>query len=258
MSINYVLITGASQGIGEVFAREFAKRGRNLILVARSKEKMTTISKELASKYSVKVEVIVSDLSDPRSAEKVFESCKSFSVETLINNAGFGLIGDFSNQSLEKIEQMLTVNILTLTKLAHLFIPELKKHKGSLINVASTAAFQPVPYMTAYAATKAYVLHFSEALHAELKAQGVTVLALCPGATKTGFFEAAEVDVAKTNLPMQTAETVVLTAMNALDAKKAFVVTGWKNKAASFTSRLAPRGLVVAIAKKMMGELTSS
>jgi uncharacterized protein len=187
----YIIITGASQGIGACFAEALAKRGKNLILVARTRNKLEALAASLRDKYRVRVEVLVKDLALAPSAAEVAAHCAGFSVDGLINNAGFGLGDQFAREPLDRVIEMLNLNIVTLTTLTHLLIPSLRKSRGVIVNVASTAAFQPVPYMAVYAASKAYVLHWSEALHAELHAEGIYVLTLCPGATTTGFFDAA-------------------------------------------------------------------
>jgi short-subunit dehydrogenase len=251
----YTLITGASEGIGKVFAEAFAKRGDNLILVARTRSKLEQISQELSRKYKIDAIAIPLDLSAHGAAKALFDSCQGKEVKTLVNNAGFGFLGAFADQSLESVSKMISLNITVLTELAHLFLPQIKASKGSVLNVASTAAFQPIPFFAVYAATKAYVLHFSEALHEELRPAGVTVLALCPGPTETNFFEAAEVknSANKFKMVMETPEQVVEVALRALDSRKAFVVSGWKNKATALSGRFAPRGVVAKIAKRMMG-----
>jgi short-subunit dehydrogenase len=249
----YTLITGASDGIGKVFAEAFARRGGPLILVARSKDKLDAVAAQLSSQYKVDVQVVAQDLSVPGAAAELFKACRKFKVKTLVNNAGFGLLGAFSEQDPHRVSQMIALNIGALTELTHLFLAQIKEAQGAILNVASTAAFQAIPYFAVYAATKAYVLHFSEALHEELKSSHVQVLALCPGPTRTGFFEAAEVKGDSMKLAMETPEQVVQVAMKALDSGQAFVISGVKNKLAAASARLAPRGLVTKIAAKFMG-----
>jgi short-subunit dehydrogenase len=148
--------------------------------------------------------------------------------------------------------EMLNLNIVTLTSLTHLLIPSLRKSRGAIVNLASTAAFQPVPYMAAYAASKAYVLHWSEALHAELHAQGIYVLTLCPGVTTTGFLHAAGIDAAQLRFPVQPPEAVVRTALRAWDSRRALAISGWKNHLLVL-GRFAPRWLLVRMSAVMMG-----
>lgn len=184
------LITGASTGIGTSFAEEYAKRNHNLVLVARSEDKLQALAKRLSEAHGISAHVFAQDLSKPDSAEKVVQFCdeKNLQIDLLINNAGFGMLGDFLSHELSRLEEMITLNALTLVKLSRLFATKFAERKsGGIINVASTAAFQPVPNMAVYAATKAFVLSFSEAIAFELKEKGVRVMALCPGGTDTHF-----------------------------------------------------------------------
>jgi short-subunit dehydrogenase len=248
----YTVITGASQGIGAGFAEALAKKGKNLILVARSGNKLEALAASLREKHRVGVEILVKDLSLPSSAAEVAAYCDGFSVEGLINNAGFGLGDQFDREPLDRIIEMLNLNIVTLTALTHLLIPGLRKTGGVIVNVASTAAFQPVPYMAAYAASKAYVLHWSEALNLELRAQGIYVLTLCPGATATGFFDAAGIDPAQIQLSIQAPEEVVRTALRAWDSRKVLAIPGWKNRLLTL-GRFMPRAILLRMSAAMMG-----
>lgn len=192
--MTYTLLTGASSGIGFELAFVFARHQRNLILVARSEDKMLSLKKDLQQKYKVDVQVVPFDLAQPYSAQKLFDlvQTQKWSVDCLVNNAGFGDHGPFVESSPQKITEMVQLNITTLTDLTRLFLPIMIKNRfGQILNVASTAAFQPGPLMSVYYATKAYVLHFSEGIHEELKGSGVTVTALCPGPTTSGFQKAA-------------------------------------------------------------------
>jgi short-subunit dehydrogenase len=251
-SDGYIIITGASQGIGACFAEALAKRGKNLILVARSLTKVEALAASLRDKYRVRVEVLVKDLALAPSAAEVAAHCAEFSVDGLINNAGFGLGDQFAREPLDRVIAMLNVNIVTLTALTHLLIPSLRKSRGVIINLASTAAFQPVPYMAAYAASKAYVLHWSEPLHAELHADGIYVLTLCPGATTTGFFDAAGIDAARLWFPVQTPEAAVQTALRAWDSGRALAISGWKNRLLVL-GRFAPHWILLRMSTAMMG-----
>lgn len=250
----YILITGASSGIGEIFANEYARRGNNLILVARSEDKLQAIAKRLREERNVEVIVLTKDLSKPESASEVFEFCRSndYDIELLINNAGFGMIKDFQNQDINRIEQMLQLNICNLVKLTHLFLPQLiKRNKGGVINVASTAAFQPVPYMTAYAASKAFVLSFSIGLKEELKGSNVKVMALCPGGTDTAFFDTADYERSKLMIPLDKPEDVVKTAIERFRKGDSFVITGLANKLLIHIQRFLPRDVVTKVAGKL-------
>ena len=191
------LITGASSGIGESFARQLAARGRNVLLVARSEDKLATLCNELGRDNKISAQYIALDLTGPDAAAHLFEETerRGLSVETLINNAGYGSVGDFTNQDLERELRMIDLNIKALVALMHRFLAPMRERKrGAVINVASTAGFQPVPFMATYAATKAFVLSFSEALWEENRPLGIKVMALCPGVTETNFFEAAGIE----------------------------------------------------------------
>src|SRR6185295_7341554 len=229
--MNITLITGASSGIGEVFARKLAARGRSVLLVARSEDKLITLCNELGRSNNVRAQYIAIDLSQPESAARLFEEVeqRGLSVEMLINNAGFGSMGDFAKLDLARELNMIDLNIKSLVELTHWFLqPMLARKQGAIINVASTAAFQPVPFMATYAATKAFVLSFSEALWEENRPHGIHVMALCPGVTETNFFEAARGTKPPARVS-QTPEEVVDVALRGLARRKSSVVSGWTN-----------------------------
>lgn len=189
-----VLVTGASSGIGEAFSNQFAQAGANLVLVARSENALQNLSKILQEKFSVKCHVIALDLSKENSPGELFERTNSLNLEIdiLVNNAGFGKLGGFEEYDLETYSSLLQLNINTLTALCWLYLPAMKKKNGGgIINVASTGAFLPIPYSAVYAASKSYVLHFSESLYGELLDTKVTVTCLCPSRTKTNFARVA-------------------------------------------------------------------
>lgn len=228
-------------------------KGRNLILIARSRDKLEALATSLRDRYRVRVQVLVNDLALASAANEVAAYCAGFDIDGLVNNAGLGLGDSFASEPLNRVVAMLNLNILTLTTLTHLLIPSLRKSRGVIVNVASTAAFQPVPYMAAYAASKAYVLHWSEALHLELRRDGIHVLTLCPGATATGFFKAADIDPARLWFPVQSPEAVVRTALRAWDARRALAIPGWKNRLLAL-GRFAPRWMLVRMSATMMGQ----
>jgi len=248
------LITGASTGIGAAFARKLAARGRNVLLVARSEDKLITLCNELGRLTSIRAQYIALDLQQPDAAAQLFEESKKreLEIEMLINNAGFGSMGDFTKLDLNRELEMIQLNIRALVDLTHHFLPPMRERKrGTIINVASTAGFQGVPYMATYAATKAFVLSFSEALWDENRQHGVHVMALCPGVTETNFFEASKID----RPPMrtiQTAEEVVETALRALSHKKSVVISGWTNWFTVEAERFVPRTLVTKVAGKAL------
>ena len=252
--MNTALITGASSGIGEVFARKLAARGRNVLLVARSEEKLITLCNELGRSNSIRAQYVALDLSKPESAALLFDEAKTrgLSVDMLINNAGFGSMGEFNNLDLAHELNMIDLNIKSLVELTHRFLqPMLVRKQGAIINVASTAAFQPVPFMATYAATKAFVLSFSEALWEENRPYGIKVIALCPGVTDTNFFEAARGHKPPARIS-QTPEEVVDTALRGLAQGKSHIISGWSNFLMTQSERFVPRSLITRLAGRMM------
>jgi uncharacterized protein len=252
--MNATLITGASSGIGEVFARRLAARGRNVLLVARSEDKLITLCNELGRSNSIRAQYVALDLSLPESPARLFEEAekRGLTIDLLINNAGFGSFGDFSKADLARELNMIDLNIKALVELTYRFLQPMRERKqGAIINVASTAAFQGVPYMATYAATKAFVLSFSEALWEENRAFGVKVIALCPGVTETNFFEAARGEKPPARAS-QTPEEVVDTALRGLARGKSHIISGWINRVMTESERLAPRSLVTRMAGRMM------
>jgi hypothetical protein len=248
------LITGASSGIGEAFARKLAQQGDNVLLVARTESKLASLCNELGRASDVNAQYVAMDLTDKDAPAKLFEEAKlrGLQVEMLINNAGFGSMGDFLHQDLEKELRMIDLNIKALVGLTYYFlIPMRERGHGAIINVASTAGFQPVPYMTTYAATKAFVLSFSDALWEENRAYGIKVMALCPGVTDTNFFVASEMD----HPPMrvsQSPEQVVETALKGLKRGRGHIISGWTNYFMTESERLVPRSIVARIVGKAL------
>lgn len=252
--MNTTLITGASSGIGEVFARKLAARGRNVLLVARSEDKLITLCNELGRSNSVRAQYVALDLSNPESPARLFEEAqkRGLSVDMLVNNAGFGSMGEFSKLDPARELNMIDLNIKSLVELTYRFLqPMLERKQGVIINVASTAAFQPVPFMATYAATKAFVLSFSEALWEENRNYGIQVMALCPGVTDTNFFEAARGYKPPARVS-QTPEEVVDAALRGLARRRSHIISGWTNFLMTQSERLAPRSLIIRVAGKMM------
>ena len=252
--MNTTLITGASSGIGEVFARKLAARGRNVLLVARSEDKLITLCNELGRSNSIRAQYVALDLSKPESPARLFEESekRGLTVDLLINNAGFGSMAEFIKLDLARELNMIDLNIKSLVDLTHRFLaPMITRKQGAIINVASTAGFQAVPFMATYAATKAFVLSFSEALWEENRPHGVHVMALCPGATDTNFFEAARGKKPPARVA-QTPEEVVDAALRGLARRKAVVVSGWTNLFMVESERIVPRSLVTRLAGRMM------
>ncbi|WP_261392399.1 SDR family NAD(P)-dependent oxidoreductase [Priestia flexa] len=200
MEKGYALITGASGGIGRQLAYHFAEDGYSPVLVARSKEKLEELKKELENNYSISVLISIKDLSKQKEALKLYDEIKQqrITVQFLVNNAGFGLYGAFIETSWAEEADMIDLNIKTLTYLTKLFLPEMvERNEGRILNIASVASFLPGPLMAVYYATKAYVLSFTEALENELKDTNITISALCPGPTKTGFSDRANLSSSK-------------------------------------------------------------
>ncbi len=251
------LVTGASSGIGETFARELAALNQDLILVARSQDKLESLATELAKQYQIKTTVIPQDLTAPNAGQLLYDDIKArgLTVDLLINNAGFGDYGKFSDRTLDKQLAMIQLNVTVLIELTGLFLPEMQQRgKGGIINVSSIAGFQPLPYMSVYAATKAFVLNFTEALWAENKHSGVSILALCPGPTESEFFNRADfpssfAEEGKNSLVSST--EVVKEALKALEKNQSTVVTGGiGNQFIVNLPRFLPRDLLVSAVEK--------
>ena len=241
------LITGASAGLGVEFARQLSARGHRLVLVARRKERLDDLARELGNARAVAI-----DLSKANAAAKLMADVEANgeSVDLLVNNAGFGLIGRFAELDAGREREMIDLNVGTLTDLCRLVAPQMIERKsGAILNVASTAAFQPGPKMAVYFATKAFVLSLSEALHEELKPHGIRVTCLCPGPTRTEFGDVAGFGGnGLFERVAMTAPEVVKTGLAALDKNRAVIVAGLVNKIVAASTRFTPRPLVRKIA----------
>jgi len=252
--MNTTLITGASSGIGEAFARKLAKRGRNVLLVARSEDKLIALCNELGRLSGIRAQYIVMDLTESDAAVRLIEETnkRDLQIEMLVNNAGFGSMGDFAKLDLATELEIIDLNVKSLVELTHRFLaPMRERRQGTIINVASTAAFQGVPFMATYAATKAFVLSFSEAIGEENRPHGIRVLALCPGVTDTNFFAASKID----RPPMRTVQTpeeVVSAALRGLVRGKNVVISGWANWFVVEAERVVPRSVVTKVAAKAL------
>jgi short-subunit dehydrogenase len=248
------LITGASGGIGYELAKLFARDHYNLVLVARSTEKLNLVAAELKSQFQVTVKTVALDLTSPRAAKFLFDQMQreGVAVDILVNNAGFGGFGEFAGMAEEEILGQIHLNIAALTHLTRLFLPPmLARRSGKVMNVASTAAFQPGPLMAVYYATKAYVLSFSEALANEVAGSGVIVSCFCPGATDTGFAKRAGTEdsrLFKKLRPMK-AEVVARDGYRGLMAGQTVVISGVQNWLVAESVRFAPRKMVTAISR---------
>ena len=252
--MNTTLITGASSGIGAAFARKLARRGRNLLLVARSEDKLIALCNEVGRVSGIRAQYVVMDLTEADAPARLLAETqkRELLVDMLVNNAGFGSMGDFTRLDLNNELEIIDLNVKSLVELTHRFLGPMRDNRqGTIINVASTAAFQAVPFMATYAATKAFVLSFSEALAEENRTHGIHVMALCPGVTDTNFFEASNID----RPPMRTVQTpdeVVDAALRGLPRKKSVVVSGWTNWFMVEAERFVPRGLVTRVAGKAL------
>jgi hypothetical protein len=247
------LVTGASSGIGEAFARQLAARGYAVIMVARRKDRMEATAQRIRAAGNPDPEIIEADLSTPAGVEATLARIAKGDVDMLVNNAGFGTNGEFADMPVERELEEIDLNIRALTQLSHAALQHMKAKKaGTIINVASTGAYQPVPYMSTYAATKAYVLSFSEGLHEEVKHHGVNVMCLCPGGTRTEFQEVAGVDEGKMpRVGWMTADAVVKHALDAAEAGSAIAVPGMLNKSLINLQRVLPRFAVRRISGNM-------
>ncbi len=249
------LVTGASGGIGAALARELAAGGHDLILVARSVDALDALGTELAMAHGVTSTSIGADLAQPGAGRALAAelAARGLAVDVVVNNAGFADFGDFAHADLDKTMQMVTLNIATLTELTHELVPPMMaRGHGRVMNVASTAAFLPGPLMAVYYATKAYVLSFSEAIAEELKGSGVTVTALCPGPTASGFQARAAMEDSKLvkGKTVMDAATVARIGVAGMAAGKPVVICGFKNKAQAVMPRFLPRRMVPGMVKR--------
>ncbi|MGQ0697186.1 MAG: SDR family NAD(P)-dependent oxidoreductase [Panacagrimonas sp.] len=259
------LVTGASGGIGEAFARRLAADGMDLMLVARSGDKLLKIANALRKSCGVRVEILVADLALPDAGSRLKAAADGFDlkIDLLINNAGFGMMGGFHKLDPVRMQEMVALNVSAVMDVTHAFLPGLlAQGRGAILNVASMAAFQPMPFMSVYGATKAFVLSFSEGLWAEYRKRGIKVLAVCPGPVDTGFFEATGKPESRSGVPrrmMLTADQVVTESLAALAGNKMIVVPGNMGQGLlAALPRLAPRKWVAAGLAGVLGRSTKS
>jgi short-subunit dehydrogenase len=248
------LVTGASSGIGAAFARALRSRGERLVLVARREDRLKSLAQELGG--APDVVVITADLAAPDGPARLQAEVESagFQIDFLVNNAGSGDTGPFAEQSVDRLRGMIDLNARALVELTRRFLPGmLERRRGRIINVVSNGAFQPVPYLNVYAATKSLVLFFTEGLATELEGTGVRIQALCPGLTETEFFDVARTskDLLVNRLPRMTPEEVVACSLQALDKGRLRVVPGLSNRILASLVRVAPRSLARRIAARL-------
>jgi uncharacterized protein len=254
-SAKWALVTGASAGIGAALADELARGGTNLVLTARRRERLEELAQKLEAANKIQTKIFVADLTQADAPEAIFQFTKDqgMEIELLVNNAGFGAYGEFHTVEPRKLTDMVQVNCAAVVHLTRLYLPEMvaRKH-GDVLIVASTASFQSVPYISTYAATKAFDLLFAEGLAEEMKPYGVRVCALCPGSTESEFAEVAgQAHIAATRANRETAEKVARTGLRALAAGKSYVISGLGNYLGVLGQRLVSRRLVARVAARM-------
>ncbi|MFE2109084.1 SDR family NAD(P)-dependent oxidoreductase [Kitasatospora sp. NPDC059463] len=248
------LITGASSGLGAEFARQLAARGHDLVLVARSADRLHDLAGRLGESHGITAHVLVQDLAAPDAARRIGAELadRGLGVDLLVNNAGFGTCGPFETIDPRRDHDQLMVNVVALADLTHELLPGmLARGRGAVVNVGSTAGFQPTPYFAVYGSSKAFVLNFSLALRQEYRRRGIRVLALCPGPVETGFFDVIGTRKAAVVGRFTTPEPVVRAALRALDADRAYLVPGLANRIAAHLAPRRPRALVAAITERM-------
>ncbi len=253
---NWALITGGSMGIGQELAKVFAANKFNLVLVARNEARLKTVAEELRTAYGIETKILVKDLSLPNAPQEIFEALRDTPISVLVNNAGFGWRGAFVECDLQRQAlDMMHVNMDSLVALTRLFTPSmLARKQGQIMNVASTAAFQPGPFANIYFATKAFVLSFSQALSEELEGTGVTVSALCPGSTRTEFFERAEMKNMRRDGLMMDAGVVAEAGFRGLMRGKRVVIPGWLNKMTATLANFVPTNVTTKIVRRLNGK----
>jgi hypothetical protein len=251
----WALVTGASAGIGTALAEELARGGTNLVLTARRRERLEELAQKLVAAHKIQTKIFVADLAEADAPEKIFQftSEQGIEVELLINNAGFGAYGEFHTVETRRLLEMVQVNCSAVVHLTRLYLPEMvARRRGDVLILASTASFQSVPYISTYAATKAFDLLFAEGLAEEMKPHGIRVCALCPGSTESEFADVAgQTHIAATRANRETAEKVARTGLRALASGKSYVISGLGNYLGVLGQRLVPRRFVARIAARM-------
>lgn len=255
--MSWAVITGASSGLGAIFADQLAQRGRSLLLAGRDETRLRAV----AERVEQQVEVFVGDLGTREGVDALVTRLDGREVDVLVNNAGFGTYGPFAELDAERERELVAVNVDALVRLSHAVLPGmLARGRGGVLNVASTIAFQPGPYQATYGASKAFVLSLSQALWAETRGSGVTVTALCPGPTRTGFVDALGSDVSHTAVYRRLAapEPVVAAGLRALDRGRAVIVPGWRYRAMATGARLMPGWFSSLVSARMLRPAAAS
>jgi uncharacterized protein len=249
----WALVTGASMGLGEVFARALAARGMNVVLCARSEERLAALAREIEAEHGVRAAVVAADLARPGEPARAWaEAGQGRTIDLLINNAGFGLAGRFDELPSDRQGEMVALNCTALLELAHLALGEMRpRGSGAVVNIGSVAAFQPVPMKAVYAATKAFVLSLTQALVEENRGSGVRILCVSPGPTPTGFQAVAGTRVREGQMGVLRAEEVVDSALAALDAGKTHVAPGFTNRVSTVVGRMLPPAVAARIARRV-------
>ncbi|HUF03420.1 MAG TPA: SDR family oxidoreductase [Aridibacter sp.] len=249
------LITGGSSGIGEAFARRLAAEGHNIVLVARSEDELSALCDELMLEHDISAHYVAIDLNDYQADLRLFKETVNHDLEIdfLINNAGFGSMGYFADLDLERELNMISLNVMVLVALTHRYLRLMvEEGEGTIINVSSAASFQPLPFMATYAASKAFVTSFTQAIAEEYGQKGIRIMNLCPGATDTGFFDASRMEEPVMIKGVQEPDEVVETALNALEKGKTSVVSGWMNYFVSRAARISPDKIVASSVARML------
>jgi len=251
----WALVTGASAGIGVALARELAAGGANLVLTARRKERLEDLAQELSAAHKIRTEVFAADLAQQDAPQQIFTFtlAKQIEIELVVNNAGFGGYGEFATAETQRLLDMVQVNCSAVVHLTRLYLPQmLKRRRGDVLILASTASFQAVPFISTYAATKAFDLLFAEGLAEEVRRYGIRVCALCPGSTESEFHEVAgQAGLVAAMKNRETAERVARVGLQALAAGKSYVISGIGNYLGAHAQRLVPRRVVTRITAKM-------
>jgi hypothetical protein len=257
---SYALVTGASSGMGYEYAKLFAKDGKNIVVLARSRDKLEGLKRDLEKQHGTKVVVLVKDLADPKAPGEVFSELEKagINIDVLVNNAGFSVYGKFYDSDWQKEAEMIQVNIIALTLLTKLFVKKMLQNKsGKILNISSGVGFTPAPWLSVYGGTKHYVLGFSNAIAHELKGTGVSVTCLCPTMTKTLFFKRASIDetkALKNRMLVMDAATAARIGYRALQKGKTTAAAGLPLSLSMFMGRLMPRNLVCSLSNSILKE----